>query len=232
MDDSRAVPVHVAIIMDGNGRWANQRGLPRTAGHKEGVKTVKRITRCAANAGVKYLTLYAFSTENWKRSREEVNFLFHLFVEAINGYIGELKENGVRLHFIGDFEPLPYFLKKAMEISKRETRSGKKMVLNIALNYGGRREIIQAIKKVCEEKIDSKYINEEMFKQFLYTKDMPDPDMIIRTSGEKRLSNFLLYQSSYSELFFTDTLWPDFSDNEFLFMLKEFSLRKRRFGKA
>lgn len=232
MEDSDAVPVHVAIIMDGNGRWAKQRGLPRTAGHKEGVKTVKRITKCAANAGVRYLTLYAFSTENWKRSREEVDFLFHLFVEAINGYIGELKENGVRLNFIGDFGPLPYFLKKAMEISKRETKNGEKMMLNIALNYGGRREIIQAVKEICKEKISSKDINEEMFKQFLYTKDMPDPDMIIRTSGEKRLSNFLLYQSSYSELFFTDTLWPDFSEEEFLVILKEFSSRKRRFGKA
>jgi undecaprenyl diphosphate synthase len=232
MGENHAVPVHVAIIMDGNGRWASQRSLPRTAGHREGVKTVKRITQAAADYGIKYLTLYAFSTENWKRSKEEVNFLFHLFVDAINGYLAELKQNGVRLNFIGDFKPLPYFLKKAMDYAKRETKNGERMMLDIAINYGGRREIVQAVKKICSSGVNIDDINEETFENFLYTRNIPDPDLIIRTSGEERLSNFLLYQSSYSELFFTKTLWPDFSSDEFLSILKKFSERKRRFGKA
>ncbi len=230
MHDKYAVPVHVAIIMDGNGRWAQKRGLSRSEGHKAGVKTVKLITEAAANAGVKYLTLYAFSTENWKRSTEEVNFLLHLFVDAINGYLDELKDKGVKLNFIGDLDGLPYFLRKVMQFAKNETKHGEAMTLNIAINYGGRREIVQAVKKICKSHI--KDINEEQFKQFLYTANQPDPDIIIRTSGEQRLSNFLLYQSSYSELFFTDTLWPDFSKEEFLKILEEYKNRKRRFGGA
>ncbi len=230
MQKNITVPVHIAIIMDGNGRWAIKRGLPRTEGHKEGVRTVKRITEAASSQGIKFLTLYAFSTENWKRSKEEVNFLLHLFVEAINGYLEELKQNDVALNFIGNIEPLPYFLKKVIQYAKNATKENKGMVLNIALNYGGRQEILQAVQKICE--LGDVEINEETFGSFLYTADQPDPDIIIRTSGEKRLSNFLLYQSSYSELFFTETLWPDFSEKEFISILNEFQHRKRRFGKA
>ncbi len=228
MEENSSVPVHVAIIMDGNGRWAEKRGLPRTAGHKEGVKTVKRIVEAASDAGIKYLTLYAFSTENWKRSKEEVNFLLNLFVEAINGYLEELKQNNVKLKFIGDIEGLPYFLRKVISYSEKVTASANGLVLNIAINYGGRREIIRAVKKICKKGL--KDVTEESFSDFLYTKGQPDPDIIVRTSGEQRLSNFLLYQSAYSELFFTDTLWPDFTADEFKEILKLFSLRKRRFG--
>jgi undecaprenyl diphosphate synthase len=230
MQEKYAVPVHIAIIMDGNGRWAQKRGLPRPEGHKEGVKTVKRIVKSAANHGIKFLTLYAFSTENWKRSKKEVDFLLHLFVDVINNYLEELKSNGVKLNFIGDVSSLPYFLRKSIQYSKNETRNGKVLTLNIAINYGGRTEIVQAVKKICNQNI--KDINEEKFSEFLYTAGQPDPDMIIRTSGEKRLSNFLLYQASYSELFFTETLWPDFSEEEFLSMINDFGKRKRRFGKA
>ncbi len=228
MTDKKSVPVHVAIIMDGNGRWAERRGLPRTEGHKEGVKTVKRIVKASSDLGIKYLTLYAFSTENWKRSKEEVNFLLNLFVEAINGYLDELKYNNVKLKFIGDIEGLPYFLRKVIFYSERITRNSTGLTLNIAINYGGRREIVQAVSRICKENIRN--IDEKIFSKYLYTAGQPDPDIIIRTSGEKRLSNFLLYQSSYSELFFTDTLWPDFTENEFQEIIKEFLNRKRKFG--
>ncbi len=230
MQTNYAAPVHVAIIMDGNGRWAKAHGLPRTEGHREGVKIVKRITKVASSHSVKFLTLYAFSTENWKRSKEEVNFLLNLFVEAINGYIGELRQNNIKLNFIGDIEALPYFLRQAIKYAIKGTRNGQLMTLNIAINYGGRREIVQAIQKICKKNI--KDINEKTLNNFLYTAGQPDPDIIIRTSGEKRLSNFLLYQSSYSELFFTETLWPDFGEKEFISILDEFQLRKRRFGSA
>ncbi len=228
MADMKSVPVHIAIIMDGNGRWAQKRGLPRTEGHREGVKTVKRIVKAASDSGVRYLTLYAFSTENWKRSKEEVNFLLNLFAEAVRGYLDELKQNNVRLKFIGDIQSLPYFLRKVIEYAESATKKDTGLTLNIAINYGGRREIVQAVKKICKERIEE--IDEENFSDYLYTAGQPDPDIIIRTSGEKRLSNFLLYQSSYSELFFTDTLWPDFTEDEFLEILGEYSKRKRKFG--
>ncbi len=228
MANTKSLPVHIAIIMDGNGRWARKRGLPRTEGHKEGVKTVKRIVKCASDTGIKYLTLYAFSTENWKRSKEEVNFLLRLFADVIYNYLDELKRNNVKLKFLGDIEGLPYFLRKVISYSEKATKNGLGLTLNIAVNYGGRREIIQAVKKICKEGVCD--INEENFSNYLYTAGQPDPDIIIRTSGEKRLSNFLLYQSSYSELFFTDTLWPDFTEEEFLKIIKEYSGRKRKFG--
>jgi undecaprenyl diphosphate synthase len=213
--------------MDGNGRWAQQRGLPRTEGHKQGVEVVRNIAKAAAYSGIKYLTLFAFSTENWKRSKYEVDFLFNLFVQAVQAYIPELKEQSIRLNFIGDIIALPVFLRTSLETSKRETRQGAKMQLNIAINYGGRREIIDAFKKALKANVD---INEKTFPSFLYTAGIPDPDIIIRTSGEMRLSNFLIYQSAYSELFFTKTLWPDFSEQEFLDIIEQYNKRDRKFG--
>jgi len=221
------VPNHVAIIMDGNGRWATQRGLNRTEGHKEGVKVVKKIVEASVEVGVKYLTLFAFSTENWKRGPSEVNFLLNLFVDTIYNYIPELKRNSVKLNFIGDFTPLPVPLKKTMEYALKETSDGSSLVLTIAINYGGRHEILEACRKLCESDED---ITEENFKKFLYTKDLPDPDLLIRTSGEMRISNFLLFQVAYTELYFTKTLWPDFTKEEYFKILQDFGKRERRFG--
>ena len=221
------VPNHVAIIMDGNGRWATQRGLNRTEGHKEGVKVVKKVVEASVEVGVKYLTLFAFSTENWKRGPSEVNFLLNLFVDTIYNYIPELKRNSVKLNFIGDFTPLPVPLKKTMEYALRETSDGSSLVLTIAINYGGRHEILEACRKLCESNED---ITEENFKKFLYTKDLPDPDLLIRTSGEMRISNFLLFQVAYTELYFTKTLWPDFTKEEYFKILQDFGKRERRFG--
>lgn len=222
-----SVPVHVGIIMDGNGRWAEKHGLPRTEGHKEGVKVVKKITKVSVQAGIEFLTLFAFSTENWKRDKSEVDFLFNLFVTAINEYLPELKENSVKLNFIGDIEGLPIFVRKALDYAAKSTSESSKLLLNIALNYGSRSEIVNACKRLLKSK---EVIDEKSFEKYLYTAGQPDPDLIIRTSGEKRLSNFLLYQSSYAELFFTDTLWPDFSEEEYIEILREFGVRKRRFG--
>jgi undecaprenyl diphosphate synthase len=221
------VPNHVAIIMDGNGRWATQRGLNRTEGHKEGVKVVKKIVEASVEVGVKYLTLFAFSTENWKRGPSEVNFLLNLFIDTIYNYIPELKRNSVKLNFIGDFTPLPVPLKKTMEYALKETSDGSSLVLTIAINYGGRHEILEACRKLCESNED---ITEENFKKFLYTKDLPDPDLLIRTSGEMRISNFLLFQVAYTELYFTKTLWPDFTKEEYFKILQDFGKRERRFG--
>ena len=228
MENNSPIPsIHVAIIMDGNGRWAESRGLPRTEGHRVGVKVVREIVEASVERGIGYLTLFAFSTENWKRSKEEVNFLFSLFTDAVTEYIPDLKRNSVKLNFIGDIEGLPYFLRQSLSYALNETKTGSKLLLTIALNYGGRREIIEAVKKAINSKID---IDEESFKQFLYTKDVKDPDILIRTSGEMRISNFLLYQIAYTELFFTKTLWPDFTKEEYFKILDEFSKRERRFG--
>ena len=228
MENNSPIPsIHVAIIMDGNGRWAESRGLPRTEGHRVGVKVVREIVEASVERGIGYLTLFAFSTENWKRSKEEVNFLFSLFTDAVTEYIPDLKKNSVKLNFIGDIEGLPYFLRQSLSYALNETKTGSKLLLTIAINYGGRREIVEAVKKALNGKID---IDEESFKQFLYTKDLKDPDILIRTSGEMRISNFLLYQIAYTELFFTKTLWPDFTKEEYFKILDEFSKRKRRFG--
>ena len=228
MENNSPIPsIHVAIIMDGNGRWAESRGLPRTEGHRVGVKVVREIVEASVERGIGYLTLFAFSTENWKRSKEEVNFLFSLFTDAVTEYIPDLKRNSVKLNFIGDIEGLPYFLRQSLSYALNETKTGSKLLLTVALNYGGRREIIEAVKKALNSKID---IDEESFKQFLYTKDVKDPDILIRTSGEMRISNFLLYQIAYTELFFTKTLWPDFTKEEYFKILDEFSKRERRFG--
>ncbi|MCT2534555.1 isoprenyl transferase [Aquibacillus koreensis] len=228
------LPKHVAIIMDGNGRWANQRGLPRFAGHKEGMDNVKKIVKVANKHHVKVLTLYAFSTENWKRPKPEIDYLMKLPIEFLNTYLPELIEENVRVQTIGEFDVLPAHTKKAVQSAKDRTKDNNGLILNIALNYGSRFEIVQGIKEMVHdfdqkgESIDN--LTEEMFSEYLYTKKLGDPDLLIRTSGEIRLSNFLLWQSAYTEFWFTDSFWPDF--NEYLFekALIDYQNRKRRYG--
>lgn len=228
------LPVHIGIIMDGNGRWAKERNLPRKSGHIEGVNAVRRIVRYAGEIGIKYLTLYAFSTENWKRPKQEVGFLMKMFKNLIKSEIDKLMQNDVRLSFIGDRSSLSKAILKEMEKSSERTKDNRGLNLLIAISYGGRNEIVNAVNKVLADFSEKKIwgIDEESFKNYLYTKNIPDPDLIIRTSGEKRLSNFLIYQSAYSEFFFSDKLWPDFSTEDLDKALEEYSKRKRRYGKV
>lgn len=232
--DMERIPKHIAIIMDGNGRWAKARKLPRTMGHRAGMNTIKTVVKDASNLGVRYLTLYAFSTENWKRPREEVGALMDLVVEFIDKELNELHENGVRLNSIGDISKLPEKSRKSIEDAKRKTRNNKGLTLNIALNYGGRDEIIKGVKEiaalVAEGKLKIEDINEKEISNHLYTKDMPDPDMIIRPSGELRLSNYLLWQSAYSEFWFSNINWPDFGEQDLRKAIADYQKRDRRYG--
>lgn len=228
------VPEHVAIIMDGNGRWAKKRGLPRIAGHKEGMNTVKKIVRAATNHNIKVLTLYAFSTENWKRPKSEVEFLLKLPKDFLQVYLPEMIENNVRIETIGEFDSLPIHTKEAIQNGIEQTKDNDGLLLNFALNYGSRFEIMRAVKALAEDVKDHKLSLEELdetsFSDYLYTGSMPDPDLVIRTSGEKRLSNFLLWQAAYSELWFTNELWPDFNEEIFTQALLDYQQRKRRYG--
>ncbi|MHA6251264.1 isoprenyl transferase [Oceanobacillus sp. CAU 1775] len=234
IDEGENIPNHVAIIMDGNGRWAEKRGLPRVAGHKEGVKAVMNIVRAANHANVKILTLYAFSTENWNRPKFEIEFLMKLPKEFLHIYLPELMENNVKIDTIGDFAALPIQTQKAVQYAKDKTKNNTGLLLNFALNYGSRYEIMQAIKQIMNdvdgEKVSLDSINEEEFSKYLYTNGLTDPDLLIRTSGEKRLSNFLLWQLAYSEFWFTDVLWPDMNEEEFLRAIADYQKRKRRYG--
>ncbi len=231
--DNLNIPIHLAIIMDGNGRWAKQRNKLRGFGHKEGVKRVKDITKACDNLGIKYLTLYAFSTENWNRPQSEVDGLMDLLVVFLNKELKELHEKGVKITTIGDLSRLPEKPLKAVKNAIELTKNNKNIQLNIALNYGSRAEIVHAVKHIATDYNNQvERITEEVISKYLYTSDMPDPDFVIRTSGEIRLSNFLLYQLAYSEMYFTDVLWPDFKEEELIIALKEFSNRKRRFGKV
>lgn len=229
MTDDSTVPVHIGIIMDGNGRWAQKRNLPRTAGHKEGLETAKRIISCAVEAGVKYVTLYTFSTENWKRTEEEVGFLMGLITRHLRAEYKFYKEHGIRIRHIGDTSRLPAAVQKEMVDAEGETADFNKMTVVLAINYGGRDELIRAMKKLSS-KIAVEDIREQDISTAFDVPELPDADIIIRTGGEKRLSNFLLWHSTYSELFFSDTLWPDFSNEEFLSILSDFKNRDRRFG--
>ena len=225
-------PVHVAIIMDGNGRWAKERGKPRIFGHKEGANRIREVMDAAREAGVKFLTLYAFSSENWNRPQDEVEALMNLLVAAINEYGGELVENKIRFRTIGDISALPQKCQDAV----KKTENFSESTLVLALNYGSRDEIAMAARKIAEMvlkgDLDPSSINWEKISGQLYTSDIPDPDLIIRTSGEQRLSNFLMLQAAYSELYFTDVYWPDFGRKEFLKAVEEFKLRERRYGKT
>ncbi len=233
---SGEIPKHIAIIMDGNGRWAKKRGLPRVAGHKRGVDTVKEIVEACSQVGVKYLTLYTFSTENWKRPKDEVSTLMRLLLKSLRDRVDELNDNDVRLTTIGNIESLPIEVQKQLKADIERTKNNKKMVLNLALSYSGRWEILEAIKQIADSsvrgKIKSDEIDEKLVSSFLTTKDIPDPDLVIRTSGEFRVSNFLLWQIAYSEFIITETLWPDFSKFDLYDTIKIFQKRERRFGKV
>ncbi|MBR6781189.1 MAG: di-trans,poly-cis-decaprenylcistransferase [Clostridia bacterium] len=231
------LPEHLGIIMDGNGRWAKLRGLPRTEGHKQGSETFRKIGEYAGNLGIRHITFYAFSTENWNRPETEVSAIMTLFDSFLTEAIDRLDENiekGIRLHFLGDKSGISQELKELMDFVEDRTKHCNKVHLNLAINYGGRQEIIQAAKtlaiKACNGTIDPADINDEMFAQHLYTAGQPDPDLIIRPSGELRLSNFLTYQSAYSEFWFSDVLWPDFSEQDLDLALSDFEKRHRRFG--
>ncbi|PAV30032.1 isoprenyl transferase [Virgibacillus profundi] len=228
------VPNHVAIIMDGNGRWAKKRGLPRIAGHKEGISSVNKVVRAASQSNVKVLTLYAFSTENWKRPRSEIEFLMKLPKEFLHIYLPELMDNNVRIDTIGDFDALPDHTKQAVQYAKDKTKNNNGLLLNFALNYGSRLEIMRAIKQIMSDidcsKISLDTLDEKVFSEYLYTQGLSDPDLLIRTSGEQRLSNFLLWQLAYTEFWFTDVLWPDFDEVIFKQALMEYQQRKRRYG--
>ncbi|HLP95632.1 MAG TPA: isoprenyl transferase [Saprospiraceae bacterium] len=229
------VPQHIAIIMDGNGRWAKQKGMPRVLGHHSGVKSVREVTEAAAQIGVKYLTLYAFSTENWNRPPAEVTALMSLLVETIKGEIRDLNKNGVRLTAIGDIEALPAATLKTLKEGIEKTKDNQRITLVLALNYSAKWEILHATRKLAEEvkagRLDPSQITEAVFEQELSTYGIPDPELLIRTSGEARLSNFLLWQVAYAELYFTPVFWPDFGQQELFEAILSFQNRERRFGR-
>ncbi|WP_435390896.1 isoprenyl transferase [Jeotgalibacillus haloalkalitolerans] len=218
---------HIAIIMDGNGRWAERRGLSRTDGHLEGVSAVVRIVKRASERNVKFLTLYTFSAENWKRPQKEVEFILQLPKKFLFQYLPELMRNNVKINILGDLQQLPYSTREALKHAVKKTAKNDGLQLNFALNYGGRQEILKAFETMKEEGIA---FTEESVERYLYTNQMPEPDLLIRTGGEKRLSNFLLWQMAYTEFYFSDVLWPDFSNEEFDKALNEFNVRHRRFG--
>lgn len=221
---------HIAIIMDGNGRWAESRGLTRSDGHKAGADNISRIADAAREFGIKYLTLYAFSTENWKRPPAEVAFLMKLVSEITEGRLPDMMKNNVRLRTIGRTEDLPLPARKSLLKCIKETENNTGLTINIALSYGGRAEIVDAVNKIISEKGHGAQIDEKEFAKYLYAPDIPDPDLLIRTSGELRLSNFMLWELSYSEIYVTETHWPDFDKAEFQKALDSFGKRKRRFG--
>lgn len=231
---ARIVPAHVAIIMDGNGRWAKSRNLPRIAGHREGSRAVRRVVEAAMRSGVSWLTIYAFSSENWRRPAGEILDLTGLLRRYLRSEIDELKQSGVRLRFIGDRCRFDADIQTDLEAAERDTAANSKLNLTIALSYGARAEIAAAaraaLEAVLDGGLDAGDLGEEMFARFLATAGMPDPDLIIRTSGEQRLSNFLLWQAAYAELVFLDVLWPDFDHGHFNQALEEFARRERRFG--
>jgi undecaprenyl diphosphate synthase len=229
------LPQHVAVIMDGNGRWAKRQGLPRIMGHKAGVDALKDLLRCCKDWGIKSLTAYAFSTENWKRPQEEVEFLMSLFQRVLRQELREMVEENVQIQFVGNLQALPKALQEEISRSMAETKNNQSIKFTVATNYGGRQEILQACRaiaqKVQEGILKPEEISEELFESHLYTAGIADPDLLIRTSGEMRLSNFLLWQMAYGEIYITDTLWPDFDREEFHRALSAYQQRERRFGK-
>ena len=228
------IPKHIAIIMDGNGRWAKKRAMPRIAGHHEGMKTVRKITKAANSLGVEALTLYAFSTENWKRPKLEVEYLMKLPEEFLSTFLPELKAENVRVMLMGNKEELPKHTLAAVERAIEETKDNTGLILNFALNYGSRDEIVRAVKNIVNDvksnDLADSNITEETFNQYLFSHSLPDPDLLIRTSGEIRLSNFMLWQLAYAEFYFTDVLWPDFSEEHLYEAIDTFQGRGRRFG--
>jgi len=227
--DPARLPAHVAIIMDGNRRWSKKRGLPSVAGHKAGVDSVHAVVRFASRAGIKALSIYAFSTENWRRSKLEVSALMFLLKRTITAYAAELDKERVRLLLSGRIEELPRPAREALRSAEERLKNNQGMVLNIALNYGGRQEILDAANRALASGVKS--VDEDSFSKLLYSPSLPDPDLLIRTSGEMRISNFLLWQTAYSEFYVTDTFWPDFREEEFVKALLEYQERERRRGK-
>ncbi len=231
---SGKIPRHVAIIMDGNGRWARKRFMPRTAGHKKGVDVVRRVIEACSRQGVEVLTLFAFSSENWKRPSEEVSTLMELFMAALRRETQRLKKNGIQLRIIGDRKPFPSKLRERMDEAERETATGDKMILQVAANYGGRADMLNAVRRisarVASGELDAGTLTEADVDQALWTAGIPDPDLFIRTGGETRISNFLLWQLAYTELYFTDKLWPEFDADELQKAFDSFAARERRFG--
>jgi undecaprenyl diphosphate synthase len=224
------VPEHVGIIMDGNGRWARNRGLPRLAGHRAGTENLRRILRATVEFGIDVLTIYAFSTENWGRPEDEVQGLMSILRRVIDRELNELHEQGVQLRHLGRLERISPNLQKKVSKAVELTQYNQRLILNVAFNYGGRAEIVDAVKGIVSDGVPVEKITEDLISQYLYTAGLPDPDLIIRTSGEKRLSNFLIWQAAYAELYITPTLWPDFDKDEFYQSLKDYSERERRFG--
>ena len=228
------LPQHVAVIMDGNGRWAKQQGLPRIEGHRQGAKTLKEMLRYCKDLGIKTLTAYAFSTENWGRPMGEVNFLMALFERLLQKELKEMEAEEVCINFIGDLSPLPPTLQQEMRHSTERTKNNQGVYFNVAINYGSRHEMVKACRKIAEKvqqgEFSADQINEETISQHLYTSASADPDLLIRTSGEMRLSNFLLWQLAYTEIYVTDTLWPDFDNQQFDLALRAYQERDRRFG--
>ncbi len=222
------VPTHIAVVMDGNGRWAKKRFLPRTAGHKAGRTTLKKMLKSCAKLGVKHLSAYTFSTENWSRPKDEVSFLMTFFKKVLSEEVKELHAENVRLKFLGELSALDEDIIRGIQDAETLTENNSKIQLNVMLNYGSRTEIIRAIQRLTPDEIS--HLTEDQFSQKLYTQDIPDPDILIRTSGEYRISNFLLWQLAYSEFFFTDCLWPDFSEADLCHIIKQFQDRDRRHG--
>ncbi len=234
MLDKNNIPRHIAIIMDGNGRWATQRGLARTAGHREGIKRIREIIRAADDLGVKTLTFFVFSTENWNRPKNEINMLMRALSNFLDREIKELHKNNVRFRVIGREHPLPGYVLRRLREAENKTKDNTGFNLVLALNYGARQEIMDAVKQFSHSLVNGKVsledLDENKFKDYLYTKDLPDPDLLIRTSGEIRISNFLLWQLSYAELYFPKKYWPDFGKKDLERAIKEFQKRQRRFG--
>ena len=225
------LPNHVAIIMDGNGRWAKKHGLPRLEGHQAGAKNINPTIKYLNQHHLKYVTLYGFSTENWNRPEDEVTGLLHLFEETIDKYVSELHKRGIKLHHLGHLEELPKGLQSAINRAIELTKNNTRMTLSFALNYGGRFEILDAVRRIIAEGIPLQNIDEKLFNSYLYTAGLPDVDLLIRTGGEFRISNFLIWQAVYSEYYFTDVLWPDFNQKELEKALLAYSQRQRRFGR-
>ena len=233
--DHNRLPCHIAIIMDGNGRWARARGLERSEGHREGVGAIRKVVEAASSVSIQYLTLYAFSTENWKRPSEEVNGLMDLMVYAITRETADLIKNGVRIAYIGDIDRLPGNVRETLEECIRETAHGTRLTLVLALSYSSKWEITQAARKITSDFtkgiLQENDINEETISNYLTTSGLPDPDLLIRTGGEKRISNFLLWQCAYTEFYFTDTFWPDFGEEKLYEAILDYQSRERRYGK-
>lgn len=232
--DRQRLPRHVAIIMDGNGRWAQKRGLPRTMGHKAGVEAIREIVKACSNLGVEVLTVYAFSTENWRRPKEEVGVLMNLLTDYLRRELNELHENRVQIRMIGDMIQLPFEAQQELRNSMKKTQNNTGLILNLALNYGGRAELTSAVRRISEAALQGTLkpedITEETIDKALFTSGLPDPDLLIRTSGEMRLSNFLLWQLAYTEIVVTDCLWPDFNPEALLEAIRAYQKRERRFG--